>query len=108
MDLISQIVERAKANKQRIVLPEGTEERTLKAANQILTDEVADLIAACKADLRKHGVVKISESDPLIKQAVKLYCKGNFGYGGDDAERFQKSYESLANSLSLCGDYLED
>ena len=28
MDLISQIVERAKANKQRIVLPEGTEERT--------------------------------------------------------------------------------
>lgn len=44
MDLISQIVERAKANKQRIVLPEGTEERTLKAANQILTDGVADLI----------------------------------------------------------------
>lgn len=44
MDLISQIVERAKANKQRIVLPEGTEERTLKAANQILTDGIADLI----------------------------------------------------------------
>ena len=35
MDLISEIVERAKANKQRIVLPEGTEERTLKAAIQI-------------------------------------------------------------------------
>ena len=34
MDLISQIVERAKANKQRIVLPEGTEERTLKAATK--------------------------------------------------------------------------
>ena len=31
MDLISEIVKRAKANKQRIVLPEGTEERTLKA-----------------------------------------------------------------------------
>lgn len=44
MDLISQIIKRAQANKQRIVLPEGTEERTLKAANQILTDEVADLI----------------------------------------------------------------
>ena len=44
MDLISQIVERAKSNKQRIVLPEATEERTLKAANQILTDGVADLI----------------------------------------------------------------
>ena len=33
MDLISEIVERAKANKQRIVLPEGTEERTLKQTN---------------------------------------------------------------------------
>ena len=44
MSLMNQIVERAKANKQRIVLPEGTEERTLKAANQLLADEVADLI----------------------------------------------------------------
>lgn len=44
MDLIKEIVGRAQANKQRIVLPEGTEERTLKAANQILTDEVAELI----------------------------------------------------------------
>ncbi len=44
LKLINSIVERAKADRQRIVLPEGTEERTLKAANQILTDEVADLI----------------------------------------------------------------
>ena len=44
LNLINQIVARAKANRQRIVLPEGTEERTLKAANMILTDEVADLI----------------------------------------------------------------
>ena len=44
MSLMNQIVERAKANKQRIVLPEGTEERTWKAANQLLADEVADLI----------------------------------------------------------------
>ena len=44
MSLMNQIVERAKANKQRIVLPEGTEERTLKAANQLLADEVAELI----------------------------------------------------------------
>ena len=43
MSLMNQIVERAKANKQRIVLPEGTEQRTLKAANQLLADEVADL-----------------------------------------------------------------
>ena len=44
MELVEQLITRAKANRQRIVLPEGPEERTLKAANQILTDEVADLI----------------------------------------------------------------
>ena len=41
---MEQIIARAKENKQRIVLPEGTEERTLKAADQVLADGVADLI----------------------------------------------------------------
>ena len=44
MSLIDEIVARAKANKQRIVLPEGTEERTLKAADKIIADEVANII----------------------------------------------------------------
>ncbi len=44
MDLINQIVERAKSNKQRIVLPEGTEVRTLKAADLLIGDGVADII----------------------------------------------------------------
>ena len=44
MDLLQQIVARAKANRQRIVLPEATEERTLRAADRVLADELADLI----------------------------------------------------------------
>ncbi len=44
MDLIKQIVERAKSNKQRIVLPEGTEVRTIKAADMLIADGVADII----------------------------------------------------------------
>ncbi|MFV0469675.1 MAG: phosphate acetyltransferase [Dysgonomonas sp.] len=44
MDLIQEMVARAKANKQRIVLPEGTEERTIKAADQLLADGVVDII----------------------------------------------------------------
>ncbi|WP_106832295.1 phosphate acetyltransferase [Parabacteroides pacaensis] len=44
MDLMQEIIARAKANKQRIVLPEGTEERTLKAADRLLADGVADII----------------------------------------------------------------
>lgn len=44
MDLMQEIIARAKANKQRIVLPEGTEERTLKAADRLLADQVADIV----------------------------------------------------------------
>ncbi|MCI6671040.1 MAG: phosphate acetyltransferase [Prevotella sp.] len=44
MDLLSQIVARAKANKQRIVLPEAEEERTLRAADKVLKDDIAELI----------------------------------------------------------------
>ncbi len=42
--LINSIVERAKANRQRIVLPESLEERTITAADRCLADGVADII----------------------------------------------------------------
>lgn len=41
---MNQVVVNAKANKQRIVLPEGTEERTLKAADQLIAEGVAEII----------------------------------------------------------------
>ena len=63
MDLIKEIVSRAQANKQRIGLPVGTEERTLKAANQILTDEVADLILLGNCS--------------VIEEAAKIWGLGN-------------------------------
>lgn len=42
--LVEGIIERAKSDRQRIVLPEATEERTLKAADRVLADEIADVI----------------------------------------------------------------
>ena len=44
MDLVQKIIERAKSNKQRIVLPEATEERTLRAADKVLAEGVANII----------------------------------------------------------------
>ncbi len=44
MKLLEHIVARAKSNKQRIVLPEATEERTLRAADRVLADDIADII----------------------------------------------------------------
>lgn len=44
MDLMQDVFARAKSNKQRIVLPEGLDERTLKAADRLLADEIASII----------------------------------------------------------------
>jgi phosphate acetyltransferase len=43
-NLMQSIIENAKAYKQRIVMPEGTEARTLKAADKLIADEVANII----------------------------------------------------------------
>lgn len=41
MDVISNIIAQAKADIQHILLPEGTDERTLKAADRLIADKVA-------------------------------------------------------------------
>ncbi|MGL4520214.1 MAG: phosphate acyltransferase [Phocaeicola sp.] len=40
----TKVIKHAQADKQHIILPEGTKERRPKASNQILTDKAADLI----------------------------------------------------------------
>jgi len=44
MEFIEKLKQKASENKKRIVLPEGLEERTLRAANTILTEDFADVI----------------------------------------------------------------
>lgn len=44
MELIEKMTLKAKANPQRIVLPEGTESRTLSAADRIIAERLADII----------------------------------------------------------------
>lgn len=44
MDLIEYLTANARANRQRIVLPEGLEPRTLTAADRIIADGLADII----------------------------------------------------------------
>lgn len=83
MALIERIVAKAKANKQRIVLPEGTEERTLRAADQLLAEEVADLILiGCKNEItelaQSMGLTHINKAtiiDPLRHEKKEAYAQ---------------------------------
>lgn len=67
MNLISNIKEKAKANKQRIVLPESTEPRTLEAANTIISENFAEIIllgneAEIKAKASEAGLNHIEKA----------------------------------------------
>lgn len=77
----------------------------LRIKTTSLDEEINDLIEACKIDLSISGIKNISEDDPLIQQAIKIYCKANFGLDNRDSEKYQRSYDSLKVSLALCGDY---
>jgi transcriptional regulator with XRE-family HTH domain len=87
MSLLDSIYARAKANKQRIVLPEGTEERTLKAADAIVEQGLADVILlGNKAEIEKmsaeFGLKNIAnanvidpENNPNAETYINLLVK---------------------------------
>lgn len=69
-------------------------------------DEILGLIQACKADLGLCGIRRLGDSDPLIRRAVIVYCKANFG-SNPDRGKLMESYALLKCSLALAGDYNE-
>lgn len=104
--------------------------KDLRLKTNVFDDEIEDLIAAAKADLRIAGVnvnktvtetytpepteetpdpdpVDVEVMDPLIKRAIILYGKANYGWNNSDAERLQGAYVMLKQHLSLSADYAE-
>lgn len=80
----------------------------LRENGTALDDEIQDLIDSAKADLVLSGVHKdkVKDTDPLIKRAITVYCKANFGYEDPKlSERFQQSYISLKHHLTLSAEY---
>ena len=83
MSLMEQIIARAQSNKQRIVLPESLEERTLTAADKALADGLADIIlignpAEIKALAEKLGLTHIDEAtiiDPATSDKTEEYAQ---------------------------------
>ncbi|MFP4604783.1 MAG: phosphate acetyltransferase [Bacteroidales bacterium] len=84
MDLITQIHESAKKLNKRIVLPESTEERTLKAANILIGKSIAEIILIGNPDeikqkAKESGLSQISkaniidpENHPKKKDYIEL------------------------------------
>lgn len=83
MALIDQIIARAKSNKQRIVLPESLEERTITAADRALADDLADIILignkeeimALAQRLGLNHIGKATIIDPATSEKTEEYAQ---------------------------------
>lgn len=82
MQLFEKLTANAKGNKQRIVLPEGNETRTLTAADRIMADGIADIIligdpAEIKrmaADLKLENISRAIIINPADEGVIDRYA----------------------------------
>ncbi len=82
MEFIQQLKQRASENKKRIVLPEGLEERTLRAADTILAEGFADVILIgnpekvneAAADFGLENIGKATVVDPENHDKIEAYA----------------------------------
>ena len=83
MALIDNIIARAKSNRQRIVLPESLEERTITAADMALRDGLAEIILignreeilAYAAKLGLQNIDKATIIDPATSEKTEEYAQ---------------------------------
>ena len=109
MDFLQDIVERAKSYKQRIVLPEATEERTLRAADRAIGDELAEIILIGNPDVilelaNKWGLKNIDKAtiiDPLNHPKAEEYAELLTELRKRKGMTIEKARELVKNPLYL-------
>lgn len=82
MELFERLKQRAQANKRRIVLPEGAEERNITAADTVIAEGIADVIllgnpAEIEAKAQELGLKNIANAtviDPTAAENVDKYA----------------------------------
>jgi uncharacterized phage protein (predicted DNA packaging) len=83
----------------------------ISGSQKAFDGEIQDLIDAARSDLKIAGVAKIfadadgEKLDPLIKRAVIVYCKANFGFSNPDADRLSIAFDKVKNQITSSGDY---
>ncbi|MGN1215081.1 MAG: phosphate acetyltransferase, partial [Candidatus Cryptobacteroides sp.] len=97
----------AKSNRQRIVLPESLEERTITAADKALADEIADIIligdrSEIFALADKLGLKNISKAtiiDPKTSEKTEEYAQLLFQLRQKKGMTIEKAHELVMDPL---------
>lgn len=107
MTLMEQIIARAKSCKQRIVLPESLEERTLTAADRALADDLADIIligatSEIYALADKLGLKNINKAtiiDPATSEMTETYAQLLFSLRKNKGMTEEQAREKVKDPL---------
>ena len=79
---------------------------SIRISHNKLDEDILDDIQACLSDLHVHGVTYADEAnDPLILNAVKLYCKSLYTDDPAKSEKYQQRYEALRDCLKMATGY---
>lgn len=109
MDFLEKLKERAANNKKRIVLPEGIEERTMRAADAVLEEGFADIILIgdpeeIAAESRRHVLKNISKAtivDPKNHEKKEEYTDLLFELRKKKGMSREQAAELVENPLYL-------
>lgn len=78
---------------------------SLRTSHDKLDDDIQADIEACKADLQVAGIIYAHEDNPLIFNAIKLYCKALYTDDMDKAAEYMKRYDALKACLMMAEGY---
>lgn len=77
----------------------------LRISHARLDDDIQADIEACLADLAIVGVVHADETDPLIFNAIKLWCRSLYTDDPVKAAEYLKRYEAMKACLMMAEGY---
>lgn len=79
--------------------------KSLRLSHNKLDDDLLDEIEACLADLEVCGVVYAEPTDPLIVNAVKLFCRAANADDTAKSAEWMRRYEALKSCLMMADGY---
>jgi hypothetical protein len=77
----------------------------LRISHDKLDEDIAADVDACLADLGICGIVHADETDPLIFNAIKLWCRSLNTEDPAKAAEYMNRYNALRASLSMAEGY---
>lgn len=79
--------------------------QAIRISHSKLDEDVQADIDACVADLRLCGVIYADESDPLIFNAIKLWCRSLYTDDTAKGAEWLRRYEALKACLMVAEGY---